>query len=68
MVIPKHHRKFLRSIGFPHMFWFDLPKWAWGDRYKFSDGTIAYLFDGEIITIRKGARILWRKAYDETPV
>ena len=60
MLIPKQHRQFLRVIGFPHMFCFDLPRWAGGDRYKFTDGTIAYLLDGEIITIRKGARILWR--------
>lgn len=63
MLIPKHHRQFLRSIGFPHWFWFDLPMWAYGDRYKFKDGSIAYLFEGEIVTIRKGARILWRKDY-----
>ena len=61
MLIPKHYRLFLRSIGFPHLFWYDLPNWACGERYKFNNGSVAYLFEGEIITIRKGARILWRK-------
>jgi hypothetical protein len=60
MLIPKHHRKFLRSIGFPHWFWYPIPQWAYGDRYKFKDGSVVYLFDGEIVTIRKNARILWR--------
>ena len=68
MLIPKYHRQFLRSIGYPHLFWYDLPNWAWGDRYKFKDGSVAYLFDGEIITIRKSARILWRKDYGERSV
>lgn len=61
MLIPKHHRKFLWSIGHPHLFWYDLPMWAWGDRYKFKDGSVAYLFEDEIITIRKNAEVLWRK-------
>ncbi len=68
MLIPKHHRKFLRSVGFPHLFWYDLPNWAYGDRYKFKDGSVAYLFDGEIVTIRKNARILWRKDYGKETV
>ena len=65
MLIPKHHRQFLRAIGFPHLFWYNLPMWAYGDRYKFKDGSVAYLFDDEIVTIRKNARILWRKDYAE---
>lgn len=58
-LIPKHHRQFLKSIGFPHWFWRDLPMWAYGDRYKFLDGSTAYLLEGEIVTIRKNARFVW---------
>lgn len=61
MLIPKQYRLMLKSIGHPHMFWFRTYDWAYGERYKFKDGSMAYLLDGEIITIRKGARILWRK-------
>ena len=61
MLIPKHHRKFLRSIGFHHWFWYPIPNWAYGDRYKIKNGSVAYLFDDEIITIRHNARILWSK-------
>lgn len=68
MLIPKQHRKFLRSIGYPHWLWYPVSNWAWGERYKFKDGTIAYLFDGKIITIRKGALILWRTDYDKDSV
>lgn len=68
MLIPKHYRKVLRAIGFPHMFWFEISRWAWGDRYRFTDGSVAYLFDGEIVTIRKGARILWRTEYGKGTV
>lgn len=60
MLIPKHHRQVLRSIGHPHWFWDRIADWAYGERYRFRNGSIAYLGDGEIITIRKGARILWR--------
>lgn len=60
MLIPKHHRQHLRSIGFPHWFWYNIPRWAYGDRYKFKDGSIAYLFDGAIVTIWKNTRVLWR--------
>ena len=60
MLIPKHHRKLLRSIGHPHWFWFRIADWAYGERYKFRDGSIAYLFDGVITTIRRGGKILWR--------
>ena len=61
MLIPKHHRKSLRSIGFPHLFWYPKPQWAWGDRYKFKDGSVAYILDDEIISIRKNAKVIWRK-------
>jgi hypothetical protein len=60
MLIPKIDRQFLRSIGHPHWFWDRIPDWAFGERYKFRDGKIAYLYRGKIITIRKGGRILWR--------
>lgn len=59
MLIPKHHRQLLKSIGLPHLFWFSIPDWAFGERYKFRDGSIAYLYDGEIITIRQGSKRLW---------
>ena len=62
MLIPKHHRQHLRAIGHPHWFWRHYPDWALGERYKFRDGTVAYLFEGKIITIRKGAKVLWRDA------
>lgn len=61
MLIPKHHRQMLKHIEYPHMFWFRIDDWAFGNRYKFNDGTVAYLFDDEIITLRKGAKVLWRK-------
>ena len=61
MLIPRHHRQFLRSIGHPHLFWYRIHDWAYGERYKFKNGEVIYLFDGEIITIRKGATVLWRK-------
>ena len=64
MLIPKYHRQLLRSLGFPHWFWFPLSSWAFGDRYKFRDGSIAYLFEDEIVTIRKGTEIVWRKDYE----
>lgn len=61
MIIPKHHRQFLESIGHPHWLWYPTYDWAFGKRYKFIDGTVAYLFDGEIITLRKGVNALWTK-------
>lgn len=61
MLIPKHHRQLLRSIGHPHLVWYPIVDWALGERYKFKNGVVAYLFDGEIVTLRKGANILWRK-------
>ena len=60
LLIPKHHRKMLRSIGHRHLRWYQIEDWAMGERYKFKNGTVAYLLDGEIITIRKGANIIWR--------
>lgn len=60
MLIPKSDRQFLRSIGHPHWFWNRINDWAYGERYKFRDGKIAYLYRGKIITIRKGGMILWR--------
>ena len=61
MLIPKHHRQMLKSIGHPHLLWYRIDNWAYGERYKFQDGSIAYLMDGEIITVRRGAKILWRR-------
>ena len=60
MLIPKFHRMRLKLIGYPHWFWFRIGNWAYGERYKFRDGTVAYLLDGEIITVRRGVKILWR--------
>jgi hypothetical protein len=50
----------LKLIGYPHWFWFRISNWAYGERYKFRDGSIAYLLDGEIISVKRGAKILWR--------
>ena len=61
MLISKNHRTFLKRIDHPKWFWHRINDWAFGERYKFKDGAIAYLFDGEIVTIRKGADIIWRK-------
>ncbi len=63
MLIPKHHRQQLRKIGLPHWFWFSISDWAFGERYKFRDGSIAYLDGDKIITIRKGDKVLWRGDY-----
>jgi hypothetical protein len=60
MLIPKHHRQHLKAIGYRHWFWHRILDWALGERYKFRDGKVAYLFDGKIITIRRGATTLWR--------
>ena len=59
MQIPKIDRQFLKSIGHPHWFWERIPDWAYGERYKFRDGSVAYCNKGRIITIRRGIRILW---------
>ena len=61
MLIPKHHRQFLRSIGHHHWFWYPTHNWAYGKRYKFRNGVVVYLFDEEIITLRRGADLIWRK-------
>ena len=59
MLIPKHHRQHLKSIGHSYWFWDRISDWAYGERYKFKNGVLAYLFDGEIVTLRRGAKILW---------
>ena len=61
MLIPKYHRQRLKAIGHPHWFWYRTYDWALGERYKFRGGKVAYLMDGEIISIRRGAKILWRE-------
>lgn len=61
MLIPKHHRRYLRTIGHPRWFWNRTYDWAYGERYQFRDGSIAYVKNGLIVTIRRGSRILWRK-------
>ena len=61
MRIPKYHRQLLKSIGFPHWFWFPINDWAYGKRYKFTDGSIAYLRGDEIVTVRRADKILWRR-------
>jgi hypothetical protein len=63
MLIPKHHRKLLRSIGHPHLFWDRIENWGFGERYKFKNGVVAYLFDGEIVTLRRGANIIWKSGW-----
>lgn len=61
MLIPEHHRRLLRSIGHPHWFWYPIHEWAFGERYKFKNGDVVYLFRGEIITLRRGPNVLWKK-------
>jgi hypothetical protein len=61
VLIPKYHRQMLKRIGHPHWFWYRIDNWAWGERYKFINGVVAYLFDGEIVTLRRSANIIWRK-------
>ena len=61
MKIPKNHKMRLKSIGHRHWFWKQIPNWAYGERYRFLNRDIAYLRNGEIITIRRGTNILWRK-------
>ena len=61
MLIPKDFRKQLRSIGHPYWFWYPIVDWAYGERYRFRDGVVAYLFDGEIVTLRKGITVVWRQ-------
>ena len=60
MLIPKHYRHQLRSIGYRNLFWRRIQDWAFGERYKLIGGEVVYIFDGDIITIRKGTDILWR--------
>ena len=61
MIIPKQYRKQLWRAGHPRLCWYRLWDWAQGERYWFRDGCVAYLKDNEIITIRKGDKILWKK-------
>ena len=61
MIVPKHHRELLKSIGHPHWVWKRTWDWALGKRYRFRDGSIAYIYEDEIITIRRGDRVLYRK-------
>ena len=61
MIIPKRHRKLLKSVGHPKLTWVRIWDWAFGERYRFRDGSLAYLKNDEIITIRRGDSILWRK-------
>jgi hypothetical protein len=60
MLIPKRHRQHLKSIGHRHWFWKRLPDWMLGERYKFRNGVMVYLLDDEIITLRRGAKFLWK--------
>lgn len=60
-IIPRHHRKLLKYLGFRYWVWERAWDWAFGERYRFRDGSLAYVKNGEIITIRHGDRILWRK-------
>ena len=61
MIIPDHYRRTLRAIGHPHWFWYQIGDWAFGERFKFKNGDIAYIFRGEIVTIRRGVTALWNK-------
>ena len=61
MLIPKHYRQHLKTIGLKHWFWTRTYDWAFGERYLFRDRSIAYVKNDEIVTIRLGDRILWRK-------
>lgn len=61
MLIPSNRRRLLRDIGHYHLFWYRIDDWAFGERYKFKNGVVAYLFDNEIVTLRRGATILWRR-------
>ena len=65
MLIPRNYRRFLRKIGHPHWFWDKVTDWAFGERYRFRDRSVAYMGDGNIITIRRGSKVLWRE--DPTP-
>lgn len=60
-IIPKHHRKHLKSIGYPKWFWTRTWDWMFGERYKFRDDSIAYVKDDKIVTIRYSDKILWRR-------
>ena len=61
MLIPIHHRKLLKSIGYTRWFWTRTFDWAFGERYRFRDGSIAYINHDEIISIVRADRVLWRK-------
>ena len=61
MLISKYHRQQLKRIGHHRWFWYRIGNWAYGERYKFHDGTVAYLFDNEIVSLRRGANFSWRK-------
>lgn len=59
--IPKHHRLQLRSAGFRYWMWERIWDWAFGERYRFRDGSIAYVRNGEIISIVYRDLVRWRK-------
>ena len=61
MIIPNHYRKQLKSAGHPRWVWKRIWDWAFGKRYRFRDGSVAYIYDNEIVTIRHGDKVLWRK-------
>ena len=61
MLIPKYYRQHLKYIGHHRWFWSRIDDWAFGERYKFRDGMVAYLAEGEIISLRRGANFVWRK-------
>lgn len=64
MLIPKKHRQVLKRVGRPHLFWYRISDWAFGERYKLLNGVTVLLFEDEIITLRRGANVLWRKEDD----
>ena len=63
MLIPKHHRQFLKSIGHWHLLWYPIADWALGKRFKFKNGVVVCLYKDEIISLRHRAIFIWRKEY-----
>lgn len=61
MLIPRHYRKQLKAIDYRKWFWRRIWDWAYGERYKFRDGSIAYVKRGDIVSIRYGGYTIWMK-------
>ena len=63
MLVPKHHRQFLKSIGHWHLLWYPVAGWAYGKRFKFKNGVVVYLHGDEIVSLRHRTDFIWRKEY-----